>query len=193
MRLGSATDGPPNSADATLGLGMFRYFQLTPPDPDFDPWRPLDLEDLLRRVHATGAMADADSPFLSTFVGHGKLIAFNGLSDQGLSSRELVDWYRQALDASGPGARDAIRLYLVPGMTHCGGGDATDQFEMLDAMVDWVEKGRQPQAITAHTTKGRPLSRPLCPYPSYARYMGGNPDKAESFACESASVRSSTP
>jgi feruloyl esterase len=193
MRLGSSETGKANAADATLGLGQLRYFQLTPPDPDFDPWKPLDVDSLLYGVHATGAMADADSPFLSTFVGHGKLIAYNGLSDQGLSSSELVDWYRQALGASGPGAGDAIRLYLVPGMTHCGGGDATDRFEMLDAMVDWVENGRTPESIPAHTTKGRPFSRPLCPYPAYAHYKGGDPDKAESFACESAGVRSSTP
>jgi feruloyl esterase len=183
MRLGSAQSGPANSADATLGLGMLRYFQLTPPDPQFDPWQRLDLGDLLHRVAATGAIGDADSPFLSTFALHGKLIAYNGLSDQGLASSELADWYEQALAATGPAAADAMRLYLVPGMTHCGGGEATDRFEMLDAIVDWVERGKAPDRILATTSSGPPLSRPLCRYPGVARYKGGDPADAASFEC----------
>jgi len=105
------------------------------------------------------------------------------LSDQGLASSELVDWYRQALAASGAGAGEAMRLYLVPGMTHCGGGEATDRFEMLDAIVDWVEHGKAPASILASTSSGPPLSRPLCPYPQVARYKGGDPKDAASFKC----------
>jgi feruloyl esterase len=183
MRLGSAQTGDTNAADATLGLGQLRYFQLTPPDSQFDPWKPLDLDELLRRVRVSGAMADADSPFLSTFVLNGKLIAYNGLSDQGLASSELADWYEQASAASGPAAAEAMRLYFVPGMTHCGGGEATDRFEMLDAMIDWVEKGTPPDRIVARTSSGPPLSRPLCPYPAIARYKGGDTGDAASFEC----------
>lgn len=183
MRLGSAETGAANAADATLGLGQLRYFQLTPPDPQFDPWMRLDLADLLRRVAATGTIGDADSPFLSTFALHSKLIAYNGLADQGLASSELVHWYGQARAASGPAAADAMRLYLVPGMTHCGGGEATDRFEMLDAIVDWVEHGKAPGRILANTSSGPPLSRPLCPYPGVARYEGGDPAHAASFEC----------
>jgi feruloyl esterase len=183
MRLGSAESGPANSADATLGLGMLRMFQLTPPDPRFDPWGQIDWDGLLRRVASSAALGDADSPFLSTFALHGKLIAYNGLSDQGLASSVLADWYSRALAASGPGAADAMRLYLVPGMTHCGGGEATDQFEMLDAIVDWVENGKAPDRVLARTSSGPPLSRPLCPYPTVARYKGGDPADAASFAC----------
>jgi hypothetical protein len=183
MRLGSSETGAANAADATLGLGMLRYFQLTPPDPQFDPWQAVDFDDLLRRVRATAAMGDADSPYLSTFALHGKLIAYNGLSDQGLASSELSDWYEQAQAATGPAAAGAMRLYFVPGMTHCGGGEATDRFEMLDAIVDWVENGKAPESILARTSSGPPLSRPLCPHPSIARYKGGDPADAASFQC----------
>jgi feruloyl esterase len=162
---------------------MLRYFQLTPPDPQYDPWKPADLDALLRRVRETAAIGDADSPFLSTFVLHGKLIAYNGLSDQGLASSELARWAEQARAATGQGAEAAMRLYFVPGMTHCGGGEATDQFEMLDAMVDWVEHGRAPDRILARTSSGPPLSRPLCPHPTIARYKGGDPADAASFEC----------
>lgn len=184
MRLGSAQEGVLNSADATLGAGQFKYFQVTPPQPDFDVLAPLDYGKVLERVRATAAMADADSPYLQTFLTRGKLIAYNGLSDQGLASSELVDWYQKMLGATGPAARDNARLFLVPGMLHCGGGDATDQFEMLDAIVHWVEDGRAPDHLVA-TSRQRPgLSRPLCPFPSVARYKGGKPEDAGSFRCE---------
>ena len=80
-------------------------------------------------------------------------------------------------------AAGAMRLYLVPGMTHCGGGEATDKFEMLDAIVDWVERGKAPGRILANASSGLPLSRPLCPYPQVARYNGGDPKDAASFDC----------
>jgi feruloyl esterase len=68
-------------------------------------------------------------------------------------------------------------------MTHCGGGEATDRFEMLDAIVDWVEHGKAPDRVPAQTSSGPALSRPLCPYPMVARYKGGNPADAASFQC----------
>lgn len=183
MRLGTAQTGALDAADATLGAGQFKYFQLTPPEPGFEVLAPLDYGKVLERVRATAAMADADSPYLETFLRRGKLIAYNGLSDQGLASSELVDWYQKMIEATGPTARDSSRLYLVPGMLHCGGGDATDQFEMLDAIVRWVEDGQAPDRIIA-TSRERPgLSRPLCPFPMIARYKGGKEDDAESFYC----------
>lgn len=184
MRLGSADKGAPNAADATLGAGQFKYFQVTPPEPNFDVLAPLDYGKVLERVQATAAMADADNPYLETFLGHGKLIAYNGLSDQGLASSELVDWYQKMIAATGPSARDSSRLYLVPGMLHCGGGDATDQFEMLDVIVRWVEEGQAPDSIIANSKERPGRSRPLCPFPSVARYKGGEPDDAKSFRCE---------
>jgi len=184
MRLGTSQTGASNAADATLGAGQFKYFQLTPPEPDFDPHAPLDYGKVLERVRATAAMADADSPYLETFARRGKLIAYNGLSDQGLASSELVRWYQKMLAATGSAGRDNVRLYLVPGMLHCGGGEATDRFEMLDAVVDWVEESKVPDRVLA-TSRQRPgLSRPLCPFPGVARYKGGKEEDAGSFRCE---------
>jgi feruloyl esterase len=68
-------------------------------------------------------------------------------------------------------------------MLHCGGGEATDQFEMLDAIVDWVEQGRAPERIVATGKEFPGKSRPLCPYPKVARYRGGDVNRAESFEC----------
>jgi feruloyl esterase len=111
------------------------------------------------------------------------MIVYNGLSDQGMATPVIADWYERMVAATGEAGRDAVRLFAVPGMLHCGGGDATDQFEMLDAIMDWVELGRAPDRILA-TSRTRPgISRPLCPYPQFAQYTGGEPSSADSFAC----------
>jgi hypothetical protein len=73
----------------------------------------------------------------------------------------------------------------VPGMNHCGGGPAAlDKFDMIGAVVEWVENGKAPDAVVS-TGKAFPgRSRPLCPYPKHAQYKGqGNPEDAASFAC----------
>jgi len=183
MRLGTSETGDANSADATLGLGQFRFYQLTPAEPDFDPLGPFDTDALLERIRYTGGIGDADSPLLSTFALKGKMIVYNGMSDQGMATSMIVNWYKAMQQATGQAGKDAVRLFTVPGMLHCGGGEATDQFEMLDTIVDWVENGKAPQQIVA-TGKSMPgISRPLCPYPSVARYKGGDTASAASFEC----------
>jgi Tannase and feruloyl esterase len=109
--------------------------------------------------------------------------AYNGLSDQGMASSVLADWYDQVLRDNGKSISESVRLFLVPGMTHCDGGQATDQFDMLEAIMAWVEEGRAPDRIKA-TGKAFPgASRPICPYPLVARYKSGDVNKAESFVC----------
>ena len=175
----------PNAGDATLGAGQLRQYQLAPPAPDYDPLARHDLGEILRRVRSTAAMGDADSPYLSTFASRGKMIVYSGLSDQGMSIPVIADGYERMVAATGESARDAVRLFAVPGMLHCGGGEATDQFEMLDAIMDWVEEGRAPERIVATSKALAGISRPLCPYPGIARYVGGDPSSADSFVCRS--------
>ena len=76
------------------------------------------------------------------------------------------------------------QFYLVPGMGHCGGGEALDQFDLLSAIVGWVEKGIAPKSVIA-TGKAFPgRSRPLCAYPKHAHYKGqGTPEDATNFEC----------
>lgn len=183
MRLGTAQTGEPNSADSSLGLGQFRYLQLTPPSPEWNPLAPYDLKELLGRIRYQGGIGDADSPFLSTFVRSSKMIVYNGMSDQGMSTPHIVRWYEDMVAATGERGREAVRFFGVPGMLHCGGGEATDRFEMLDAIVDWVEEGRAPDRIIATGSAFPGVSRPLCPYPLVARFDGGDPASAGSFSC----------
>jgi feruloyl esterase len=182
MHLGSSGTGEWDAADAGLGLSNMRYYQLTPPDPNFDPMT-FDFDRDVQRTRNTATISDADSTFLETFARHGKMIVYNGLSDQGMASSVLADWYDQVLRDNGKSISESVRLFLVPGMTHCDGGQSTDRFDMLEAIMAWVEEGRAPDRIKA-TGKAFPgASRPICPYPLVARYKSGDVNKAESFVC----------
>jgi pimeloyl-ACP methyl ester carboxylesterase len=124
---------------------------------------------------------------LSTFRGHGgKLIFLHGVSDPWFSAQETVRYYEQ-LGRDNPEATlaDWSRLFLVPGMGHCGGGARTfDQVDLLSAVVDWVESGRAPERVIA-TGKSVPgESRPLCPFPRHAHYNGtGDAREAANYTC----------
>ncbi len=183
MRLGTSETGQPNSADSSLGLGQFRHLQLTPPDAEWDPLAAYDIEDLLRRIRYQGGIGDADSPLLTSFAQAGKMIVYNGMSDQGMSTQHILRWYHDMVAATGPQGGEAVKVFGIPGMLHCGGGEATDKFDMLEAIVDWVERGRAPDRIVATGATFPGVSRPLCPHPLVARYDGGNPNSADSFSC----------
>jgi Tannase and feruloyl esterase len=125
---------------------------------------------------------------LNTFSSHGgKLLLYHGVSDPWFSALDTVDYYDRMTRANGGASVVAgwSRLFLVPGMGHCGGGPATlDTFDMLSAIVDWVEKDAAPQSIRATGRSWPGRSRPLCPYPSHAQYKGtGDVQDATSFEC----------
>ncbi|SFV05691.1 tannase/feruloyl esterase family alpha/beta hydrolase [Pseudoduganella namucuonensis] len=123
-----------------------------------------------------------------------KMMVFHGVSDPVFSYDDTVNWY-QALDAKhGGDARAFARVYPVPGMNHCSGGPATDQFDMMTALVNWVEQGQAPDSVravsrTAALNNGLGAipanrSRPLCAYPKVAKYNGGSIEEAASFSCQ---------
>jgi feruloyl esterase len=116
---------------------------------------------------------------------NGKLLFAHGMADPIFSPHEMVDYYRRLTAKHGAATADFSRLFLIPGMGHCQGGAATDSWDGLGALVDWVEKGQAPQRIVASGTAVYPgRTRPLCPYPQYAHYDGsGNPEDAASFSC----------
>ena len=99
-----------------------------------------------------------------------------------------IDYYEAVNKRLGPAAtRDFYRLYMVPGMFHCGGGPGCGSVDWLAALMNWVEKGVAPaQLVGAHLEKGQPTrTRPVCPYPQIARYKGTGPqDDAASFSCQ---------
>lgn len=121
---------------------------------------------------------------LNTYLGRGgKLIFYHGVSDFWFSPWATWDYYRRAARTNGTAFTQASRFYMVPGMLHCAGGNSFDQFDLLGKMVDWVEKGEAPEAVTAHRQSKPDETRPLCPYPSFAKYVGGDKTKAGAFVC----------
>lgn len=127
-----------------------------------------------------------------------KLMVYHGTADPIFSSDDTVQWY-DTLRRNHGDAADFARLYLVPGMNHCSGGPATDQFDMLSSLVAWVEKGQAPDRVIASArgagnaggantdlpaTWSPTRTRPLCPHPLAARYNGsGDMESAASFSC----------
>jgi feruloyl esterase len=132
-------------------------------------------------------LVDSMSTNLTTFAAHGgKLIFYHGDSDPWFSPLDTFNYYKDMATANG--GFEAIskwsQLYFVPGMGHCGGGQALDQFDLLGAIVNWVEKGTVPSSVIA-TGKAFPgRSRPMCAYPKHAQYKGqGEVQDTSSFEC----------
>ena len=125
---------------------------------------------------------------LNGFTGHGgKILFYHGVSDPWFSALDTLDYWHRAEAENGPVWADTSRFYMVPGMGHCGGGANTyDSFDLLGAVVDWVENGKAPEAVTARRTLPAPGERPLCPWPSYPHYIGGDEKSAASFQCRKA-------
>ncbi len=117
---------------------------------------------------------------------NGKLLLYGGLSDPVFSANDLVDYYRRVITANGglAATQGFARLFLVPGMNHCGGGRALNQFDALSAMQAWVEHRKAPASLRARGAAFPGRTGLLCPYPAVARYKGsGDVKSAASYAC----------
>ena len=131
----------------------------------------------------------ASSTDLSAFKNHGgKLLIVHGVSDPVFSINDTISWWNDVNRANNGEASSFARLFAVPGMNHCAGGPATDQFDAFTALVNWVEKNTAPDRIVATAGPNTPWpgrTRPLCAYPKQARYKGsGSIEDAGNFVCQ---------
>jgi feruloyl esterase len=118
------------------------------------------------------------------FARGGKLLQYHGWTDELIPPESSVDYYKSVVKALGNinQVKNNYRLFMVPGMNHCGGGDGPSTFDPLAALEQWVENGKAPDRIIA-SKPGR--TRPLCPYPQTAVYKGsGSTDDASNFVCK---------
>jgi len=174
-----------------LGEQFFRYFVMS--DPHYDA-RTFNIErDAQKLQTRLGNVLDADDTDLGPFVrSGGKLLIWHGWSDSAIPPQMAIELYTHILkDTRQPLTHDpvdrAVRLFMVPGMQHCGGGTGLTDFDALSAMEHWVEQGHAPERIDAwqRIAGKRVRSRPLCPYPQTPHYRGsGNSDAASNFDCK---------
>lgn len=149
--------------------------------------RAFDVEKDAPRLEWIHGILDAANPDLSAFRDRkGRLLMYFGWADQALNAQMGVDYYESVVRKLGPATQDFFRLFMQPGVFHCGGGVGAGTFDPLLAVMDWVERGKAPDRITgAQVVKGKTVrTRPLCPYPRTANYIGtGSIDEAENFRC----------
>ena len=117
----------------------------------------------------------------------GKLLTYHGWGDQSIAPLASVNFFNDASAALGAEkAASSLRLFMVPGMGHCGGGEGPNVFDMVAPLEQWVENGVPPSRVVAsHSTNGKvDRTRPLCAYPAVARHTGtGSTDEAENYVC----------
>jgi feruloyl esterase len=139
--------------------------------------------------HIDNGTINAKDPDLGAFFSHGgKLIQYHGWSDPQIPPMHSVNYYKSVLNAMGGAGKvqSSYRLFMVPGMQHCGGGPGPNQFNSMAALERWRESDVAPDSIVAsHVANNRiDMTRPLCPYPMTAHYKGaGSAKDAGNFVC----------
>jgi feruloyl esterase len=172
----------------TIPVDHFRFVVFK--DPDYD-WMKLNFDsDVALADKLDNGLLNATDPNLKAFVGHGgKLLLYHGWNDQLIAPENSVNYYRSVLDKMGGAAKtaDSVRLFMMPGVGHCGGGEGPSLPDPMPALEQWVEHGKAPDQIQATHLAGYgkiDRTRPLCPYPQVAKYKGsGSTDDAVNFVC----------
>jgi feruloyl esterase len=169
-----------------LADDYFKYVVFEDPQWDF---RTLNFDgDEAKAIKQDGGVLSATNPDLRPFFARGgKLITYHGWTDQQVMPENSINYYKSVVAAVGEEKADtSYRLFMAPGMNHCGGGDGPNKFDMLGVLEAWRENGKAPDAVLAsHATDGKvDRTRPLCRYPEVAKYKGsGSTDDAANFTC----------
>jgi len=165
---------------------FFRYFVPVKPDPTYDIMQ-FQIDRDLAKLDNIHRILDATDTDLSAFQKRGgKLLMYFGWADPALNPMMGVEYYESVTQQMGAGTTDFFRLFMVPGMHHCGGGPGPSAFDTLTPVSQWVEQGKAPESVTASKAESGKVirTRPLCPYPQVAKYKGtGSIDEAANFIC----------
>jgi feruloyl esterase len=179
---------PFNIDTALIGGMTFR-------NPQWD-WRTFDFDRDVALLDAKlYGVLNAIDPDMRDFKAHGgKLVIYHGWSDPGVMPQRTIDFYDEMIDfaskAHGGDGRaytsEYARLFMMPGMGHCRGGNGPDRADFMGVIANWVEHGKAPESIMARKEENGKvtMTRPICPHPQVARYKGrGNTNDAASFEC----------
>jgi feruloyl esterase len=174
--LRSTNDTPGGGFDSIRILG----FQ----DADYD-WRNFDLDRDMPIIDKAAGFIDATDPDLRAFeAAGGKLLLYAGWNDTTITPVNTVYYYESVLAEMGTEQDDWLRLFMVPGMGHCRGGDGPHEFDLLTKLEEWREQGVTPAVIPARNPASG-LERPLCAYPQTAVFDGsGDIGDAANWSCQ---------
>jgi feruloyl esterase len=157
--------------------------------PTYD-WMTFDFDRDPRRLRAASELVDVGSDLSAFAARGGKMLAYHGWQDPRLAPQWSIDYLDKVARSVGGSKRRLhgfLRLFMVPGMGHCGGGPGPNVFDRLTALENWVEGGVAPVSMVASHRNGAGAvdrTRPLCPYPLVAVYDGsGSIDDASNFSC----------
>ena len=178
--------GPSSSRAWLYGSGAIQYFIAR--DPLYDPRR-FNPDEFVGRMRAVSALMDSTNPDLAAFAARGgKLIISEHMADYAQSPYAGIEYYKTVVERIGQNAADNfVRLYVTPGADHMGIG-APSAVDMVEVLSDWVERGNAPGDLVQATHELMPpfpvvAMRPMCRYPAFPRYRGGDAGRAESFEC----------
>ncbi|HBS42849.1 MAG TPA: tannase/feruloyl esterase family alpha/beta hydrolase [Oceanospirillales bacterium] len=161
-----------------LSKPSFGALFMTPPQAVSDT---PDYTALVEGVAEVGGYFDADSTYVTSYAKRGgKMIIFQGVADPIFSADDITHWYEKTTRDTGP---DVARLFMVPGMTHCGGGPAFEDFDPLALLENWRDTGKAPVSMPAKSHVFADRQMPLCAYPMYAEYQGGDKAALNSYQC----------
>ncbi len=173
---------------ASVASDTFTYIVYKNPAWD---WKTMNLDSDVAQLDKTeDGSIDAMDPNMKPFFAHkGKLLMYHGWSDQLIAPENSIHYYASVVKNLGgeKKALNDVRLFMVPGMAHCGGGEGPNDFDKVAAIQQWVEQGKAPETMIAShldETGTADRTRPLCVYPKVARYKGaGSTDDAANFTC----------
>jgi feruloyl esterase len=187
--LGNAI-GPQRATNQSPG-GVFDMVRIAYNDANRD-WQTFDLDKDLPVIDKAESYVDAVNPDLGKFKSRGgKLLLTHGWADTGITPETTIWYYDAVLDKMGKNQSNWMRLFMAPGMGHCGGGPGVNTFDSIGTLERWVEKQIAPDQMMGTGAQG--LTRPLCPYPQYAEYQGtGDLKSAANWVCKTPAAAAST-
>jgi feruloyl esterase len=152
---------------------------------DYD-WHNFDLDRDMPLVDKAAGYVDAVNPDLRAFeAAGGKLLLYAGWRDNTITPENTVLYYETVLREMGAEQSDWMRMFLVPGMQHCGGGPGPNTFDSISALEQWREKDQAPAQLMGKNRESG-LERPICAYPQFAKYDGSGDLKDKSnWSCAS--------
>ena len=170
-----------------LDNALRRIKNITYKDPKWDPVQFDTATDVALADRIDGGLLASNNFDLKPYFGKGgKLIIWHGWSDPQVTPQNSIIYFDRVMRAVGPSARNSVELFMLPGVSHCGGGPGPDTFDRMTPLVQWVEQGRKPTRIVASRVENGKVvrTRPLCPFGQVAKWKGsGSTDDEANFSC----------